>query len=76
MRQRIREIREDLNKVVHDLIELEVFMRDVQSGKVEPPKGWPRRSFTATGVLRTLELPQAPLNSPEGDPKGDRKRRA
>lgn len=51
----IREIREDLNRLVHQLMEVESFLRDVQAGKIQPPPGYPQRSHTGTWKGRVLD---------------------
>ena len=53
----LREIREDLNKLLHDIMELESYMREVEAGKVSVPEDFPQRTHTGTWRGRIPKLP-------------------
>ena len=56
IRHIVREIREDLTRLTSQLMEIEAFLRDVGTGKVQTPEGFPRRTHTGTwrGSMRDL----------------------
>ncbi len=61
IRHIVREIREDLTRLTNQLMEIEAFLRDVSTGKVENPDGFPRRTHTGTwrGSIKELAAEEA-----------------